>query len=288
MKTSRVGTQGAEQHNRTSLTELQKRIVSGTILIAVLLFFTLFSDTTFAILICAASLIISWEWSRIVRQKPFDVQLMVQGIIVFVSVLFSYKGFHLVALKILCLGFLFVMMISWKNVPFLSSLGILYAGFPAVSLLWIKQDNSYGLYAILYIFFVVIVTDIASYIIGKIIGGKKLAPKISPNKTWSGFLGGIITPSLLAIGLIQLKQCPPSLFFTSLLLALLCQFGDLFESFLKRKFHLKDSSNLIPGHGGILDRVDGLIFASFGAGLLSFIINPAAPAKTLLFWSFST
>ncbi|MFM7084219.1 MAG: phosphatidate cytidylyltransferase [Hyphomicrobium sp.] len=288
MKISRVKTQGTGKQDNTNLTELQRRIFSGFILIGILLFFTLYSNTTFSILVCVTSLIVSWEWSRIVYKNTLNPLLFVQGICVFTCLLLSSRGYHLEALMILIFGLIFLILLSWTNLPLLPSLGILYAGLPGVTLLWIKQDHSYGLYAILYIFFVVIGTDTASYIIGRRLGGKKLAPKISPNKTWSGFLGGISVPSLISIAFIVLKQSSISLFFTTVILALLCQLGDLAESFLKRKFQIKDSSNLIPGHGGILDRVDGLIFASLGAGLMSLIINPTFPAKALLFWSFSS
>lgn len=114
---------------------------------------------------------------------------------------------------------------------------------------------------ILWMFFVVWSTDIFAYFIGKNIGGPKLIPSISPNKTWSGLIGGIIAASI--IGALSTLMFEGSIVFFSIisaLLAIIAQIGDFFESKIKRIFKVKDSGNIIPGHGGILDRIDGLMF----------------------------
>ena len=116
---------------------------------------------------------------------------------------------------------------------------------------------------ILWMFFVVWSTDIFAYFIGKNIGGPKLIPSISPNKTWSGLIGGIIAASI--IGALSTLMFEGSIVFFSIisaLLAIIAQIGDFFESKIKRIFKVKDSGNIIPGHGGILDRIDGLMFVA--------------------------
>jgi len=116
---------------------------------------------------------------------------------------------------------------------------------------------------ILWLFFVVWSTDIFAYFIGKNLGGPKLIPSISPNKTWSGLIGGMVSAAI--IGLLSTLMFEGGILFfmiTSALLAVIAQIGDLFESKVKRIFGVKDSGTIIPGHGGILDRIDGLMFAA--------------------------
>jgi len=139
-------------------------------------------------------------------------------------------------------------------------IGALYIAVPCASLLYIATKNQ-GTYVIMWLLAVVWVSDISAFFIGKIVGGPKLAPKISPKKTWSGFLGTSITAYILGLYSIDFFQSehPKSLMFLTISLALYAQLGDLFESWIKRKFNTKDSGSVLPGHGGILDRVDGIV-----------------------------
>jgi phosphatidate cytidylyltransferase len=142
-------------------------------------------------------------------------------------------------------------------------IGLVYLSIPAMSLIYLR-DSSEGIDVILYLFFLVWGTDIGAYFAGKNFKGPKLAEKISPNKTVSGALGGIM--AALIIGVIAFFTTSSvsflSFLFTSVFLSIISQAGDLFESYIKRKFSVKDSGTLIPGHGGVLDRVDGLLFAA--------------------------
>ena len=142
-----------------------------------------------------------------------------------------------------------------------------------------------GAVAVIYLFAVAWTTDIASFVAGRLIGGPKLAPRISPQKTWSGFLAGMLLPALVGfIFAAQLKSGSAwRLALVSVGLALACQMGDLLESWVKRRFGAKDSSQLIPGHGGLLDRVDGLLLAAVLAALIA-LREPAAPGRALLIW----
>lgn len=137
--------------------------------------------------------------------------------------------------------------------------GFIYALLPALSLLWIRDRAPHGLELLLWIFIVTWTTDIGAYFAGRAIGGPKLAPKISPNKTVAGLVGGMVSAALAGYAWAELTSLSAVLFWLAPLLALAAQAGDLFESWMKRKAGVKDSGNWLPGHGGALDRLDGLV-----------------------------
>ena len=141
--------------------------------------------------------------------------------------------------------------------------GVLYIGLPALSLLWLRNDGPNGIVLVLWLFFVVWATDTFAYFAGRAIGGPRLAPGISPSKTWAGLGGGMLGAA--AVGgtfAAAVGGAGPAAAALAALLAVVAQAGDLFESWLKRRVDVKDSGTLIPGHGGFLDRVDGLLFAA--------------------------
>ena len=149
--------------------------------------------------------------------------------------------------------------------------------------MWIRSDEPWGFAAILFLVAAVAATDVAAFFAGRTLGGPKLAPAISPNKTWSGFIGGITAAALTgAVAAHLFGGNPMTLALTGLALGVIAQGGDLAESALKRRFGVKDASNLIPGHGGFMDRVDGLIAAAIAAAVLASLINPAHPAAALV------
>ena len=174
----------------------------------------------------------------------------------------------------------------WKSKGQLAfSLGTAYICLPLLalsSLYYTNGDDARTL--VLWLVFVVWATDIGGYIVGKTLGGPKLCPAISPKKTWAGLLGAIGFAMLVAyVFALYLKaydyvslpihHTTRLLVFSAGILAVIAQIGDLFESFIKRKLGLKDSSNLIPGHGGLFDRVDGLIFAAGITALVVYLAN---------------
>jgi phosphatidate cytidylyltransferase len=147
-------------------------------------------------------------------------------------------------------------------------LGVLYVVLPAVALVFIRGEAR-GLLLCLWVLAGVWATDIGAYFAGRTIGGPKLAPAISPNKTWAGLGGGVI--AALAFGLIlwRFLELPLALALLSPVLAVVAQAGDLFESALKRRAGVKDSGRILPGHGGVMDRLDGLVTAApVAAGLI--------------------
>lgn len=138
---------------------------------------------------------------------------------------------------------------------------ILYVAAFAESMLFVRKDN---LGALLWLLAIVWSMDIGAYFAGKTIGGPKIAPKISPNKTWAGLIGGMVTAAIVTtiIWLVRLDEFALDATFVAMLFGGLSQIGDFLESWVKRKFGAKDSGNLIPGHGGLFDRLDGLVFAA--------------------------
>lgn len=217
------------------------------------------------------------------------------------GVVMAVAGFALIWIggwpfKIMCLVLGGVIFWEWRQITgknnrqwawFLP--GIVYAVLPTWALIYLRTgDHSFtpipataaGLAVVIAVVATVIATDVGAYFSGRMIGGPKLAPRISPKKTWAGFAGGIVG-AMLVIAILQyllpalssrfvvdpesgisVKDVVLNAILFSLPLSIVSQLGDLFESWLKRKFNVKDSSNLIPGHGGFMDRLDGLIFAA--------------------------
>jgi phosphatidate cytidylyltransferase len=153
--------------------------------------------------------------------------------------------------------------------------GIIYISVPCYFLTQLRIDLDLGKQTVLWIFVLVWSADTGAFVTGRVIGGPKLAPSISPNKTWSGLSGGIFAAGIVGFfsTLILGHQNMVSLTLLSALLGLISQGGDLFESWIKRHFNKKDTGTLIPGHGGLFDRVDGLLTTSAVAATLSFYIK---------------
>ncbi|MCL6697468.1 phosphatidate cytidylyltransferase [Sphingomonas sp. NSE70-1] len=162
-----------------------------------------------------------------------------------------------------------VMYVEWTRIVDTWGLGWKILGFfycllPAVSLLWIRERAEYGgvgtgFDLLIWVFLVVWATDIGAYFAGRAIGGPKLAPSISPNKTVAGLIGGVICAGLLAGAWVYCVGLPAKLLWLAVIFGAAAQLGDLFESGLKRKAGVKDSGTWLPGHGGLLDRLDGLV-----------------------------
>ena len=136
-------------------------------------------------------------------------------------------------------------------------LGYLYIAFACVAIIFLREQG--GLILTLWTLAMVWGTDIGAYFAGKTIGGPKLAPRVSPNKTWAGLIGGIAIATIVSLVFVQTTALNPVIIALAPALAVLAQLGDLLESWLKRKADVKDSSNLFPGHGGALDRLDGIL-----------------------------
>ena len=155
--------------------------------------------------------------------------------------------------------------------------GLAYVGIAEAALLWLRADPAAGRANLLFLVAIVWACDIGAYLVGRLVGGPRLAPRISPGKTWSGALGGLM--AAIAVGLAAAHFMPEAgamwqAAAVAAGIALVAQAGDLFESFVKRRLEVKDSSHIIPGHGGLFDRLDGLLAAAPVAASLAFCLGP--------------
>ena len=168
------------------------------------------------------------------------------------------------------LGLVFGMAIAVAVVARNTALGagLVYIGLPILALLWLRQLPDNGLVLTFWALSLVWATDIGAFFAGRAIGGPKIAPAISPSKTWAGLFGGMAMAMLLAWAFHSWFALPISLVWATPILAIAAQVGDFFESWIKRRAGVKDSGNLLPGHGGVLDRLDGVVTVAPLAALL--------------------
>jgi phosphatidate cytidylyltransferase len=191
------------------------------------------------------------------------------------------------ALALVALGGLGAAALASRSRRAWCASGLLYGAALLIAPVVLRSDARLGFAAILFVFAIVWLSDIAAYFTGRALGGPKLMPRVSPNKTWSGAIGGTLagtlggvllaryfgTTNLIAIGVV------------AIVLSLTSQAGDLFESAVKRHFQTKDASHLIPGHGGLMDRLDGFITAALAAVLIGIAHGGMpAPARGLMVW----
>lgn len=265
--------------------DLLPRLVSAVVLAALVAAFVWAGGYVFAGLVAGVAAIIAWEWGRIIRGGAIDTAMAAHIAVVLFAVGLAAADLIGLAVLAIVVGAILVNLLTVGRHPGLSALGVLYAGLPAVALLWLR-DGAWGLAAIGFLVLAVAATDTGAYFAGRLIGGPKLAPRISPNKTWAGLLGAMAASGLVGVaaGNFIAGASVAKLAMFSIVLAIVAQAGDLGESWLKRKFGAKDASNIIPGHGGFMDRVDGLIAAVVFAALLGALMNVRDPAKAILLW----
>ena len=252
---------------------LRQRILSALVLAPIALVASWAGGWAFAVLAAVAAILMAWEWTRL-SLGAFGLNgwiLAIQGM----AVSFCAVFFPLIALGLIVLGALVAPLPSrnagksvWWPV-----MGAIYIGIPVFSLVWLRGQSD-GLPMLLWILLLVWATDIGAYAVGRLVGGPKLLPRISPKKTWSGLGGGIASAAIVGGAMMACSggntRETLCLAIFSGLLAVIAQAGDLSESWVKRHVGVKDSSNIIPGHGGVLDRLDGLL--------------AAAPVAVLAYW----
>ncbi|MFM1813643.1 MAG: hypothetical protein RLZ98_338 [Pseudomonadota bacterium] len=264
---------------------LKARIVSGIVLAAAALACNAMGGLWFVGLVSFVVVAMAWEWAQITRgPSGFDAALIISAAAVVLSAAATHMNAFALALGLLCLGAVSILAFVPPGRRVFSVAGIFYIGLPTVALIWFRADGALGVYAVLFIFVVVWCTDTFAFGSGKLIGGPRLWPSLSGQKTWAGLLGGVFMAGVAA-GLFAHfvpGADPISLACLGTALGLLSQAGDLLESAIKRYFGVKHASNLIPGHGGVMDRMDGIVGAVAGAALFALVMEPGAPARALL------
>jgi phosphatidate cytidylyltransferase len=264
--------------------DFRLRLLWGFGLAAVAAAFIFSGAISFSVLVVIVALLLSWEWSRLVHGPGADIVLAVHLAAAFAAAMLAAFGYVGLGLLALCIGAILTVVLSLGHNSVYAALGVFYAGLPAIALIWLRSDVAFGLRAVVFLIVLVIAADTAAFLCGRLLGGPKLWPRISPNKTWSGLIGAVIASTVVGawFWLVVPGVSPVRLAATAAVLGLIAQIGDLAESGLKRHFGVKDSSHLIPGHGGIMDRADGLVAAASAAGLIGMAINVHAPARALL------
>ncbi|HZP77120.1 MAG TPA: phosphatidate cytidylyltransferase [Pseudolabrys sp.] len=268
------------------------RVLSAIVLAPTAIITAFFGGWIFAIFWGIAAIATLWEWTTLVAGATARVTFYVGAGALALAVLIAGRDRPGVAMMIVVLGALAAIVFARAERRIWIAAGVCYAAVMFIAPVILRMDDELGLTAILMLFVVVWATDVFGYFVGRAVGGPKLAPRVSPKKTWSGAIGGTAGAVILAVILIKLVWPPaaplpvlPAVGAVALLLSLVAQAGDIFESALKRHFGAKDSSQLIPGHGGFMDRLDGFWAASLLAALAGLARGGFdAPAHGLLLW----
>lgn len=282
------GGAGPARSKPTTLADLGPRLASGIVMIVLALGALHFGGPVFAVFWLVAALAIHWEWQRMVGGDRSDARQIVGATTLLVVGAIVFLGQGDAALLALLIGTVVLAFVSSGPDRVWQIAGLLYAGALLLSVVVLRFSILSGFEAILWLFAVVWGTDVMAYFGGRLIGGPKLWPRVSPSKTWSGFLVGITSGAVLGLVAlsfyaVQIDAFP--LLGLGLIVGAVAQGGDLFESSVKRRFGVKDSSHLIPGHGGFMDRLDGfLAAAAFAAAFGTLRAGEAAAAHGLFIW----
>jgi phosphatidate cytidylyltransferase len=235
-----------------------------------------------------AALAVHWEWQRLIGAPLPWGRMLGGGAALVVSAVLFRLGRHELSWMVLPAAAAFCAWAGGRGYRLWAAGGVFYAGGLLLSVVALRHAPFFGICAIGWLFAVVWGTDVFAYFGGRLIGGRKLAPRISPGKTWSGFLVGVTCGA--ALGAVVAHVWPNveaplgPLFLLGLAAGALAQCGDLFESWIKRRYDVKDSSQLIPGHGGFMDRLDGFIAAAIFAALFGLARGLPSAASGLFFW----
>ena len=270
-----------------SANNLALRVASAAVLAPFALVTAYTGGWAFVLFWTAAALAVLWEWMELVAGKAHRPLFISSAGAVAAAGLLVWLDRPISALLMLVLGALAAAIFSPSARRLWVAFGIGYAGAMLLAPILLRHDAAYGFAVIALLFAIVWTTDVCGYFAGRALGGPKLMPAVSPKKTWSGAIVG--TAGAMIVGL--LVASPFGSFKTVAMLAItfvlsvLAQFGDLFESWVKRQFGAKDSSRLIPGHGGVMDRLDGF-WAAAVAGCLIGLMRGGfdGPARGLLIW----
>ncbi|MDB5741226.1 MAG: phosphatidate cytidylyltransferase [Alphaproteobacteria bacterium] len=268
--------------------EMALRVLFGVFLAVVAVTLDFLSPQWFAGVVVLVALFGAHEWHRLVRdpaqreaaaRRPLHVQTSITGITIALAMMALILDQPALALGLLVVGAAasFVMAQRRSDNPAWHALGVFYLGLPSLALAGIRMFATQGALTVLGLFLIVWATDTGALVFGKLIGGKKLWPAVSPGKTWAGTIGGsftAVTVFSLYIAFFSFNVLAALLFAAGL--SVVAHLGDLFESWVKRRFGTKDSGGLIPGHGGVLDRMDSMVACSVVLALLVFglHINP--------------
>jgi phosphatidate cytidylyltransferase len=265
---------------------LLTRILSAAILAPVAIVVAYVGGWPFVLFWTAAAIAILWEWMGLVAPEN-RVALAAGAAAIVLSAPLAMLGRPLAALLLLAIGAIAAALSAPSQRRSWAAGGVVYAGLMLMAPLLLRGDAMIGAEALFLLFAIVWTTDVLGYFAGRAIGGPKLAPSISPAKTWSGAAAGLVGAAIVvALGVRLVPQARlTTLIAVAIALSIMSQLGDLLESAFKRRFGTKDTSQLIPGHGGVMDRLDGFWAAAVCAALFGVLRGGfAEPAAGLLLW----
>lgn len=267
---------------------LRLRLTSAVVLIALALGTAWLGGPVFLFAWTLAALAVWWEWTGIIGVGP-------RALLASVGALAILGMAATLAMNAPAIAFVCAVIGSGVAAAAASAYpgrlwaltGVFYAAAVLVPAVMLRNDAAFGLIAILWLFAVVWAEDTGAYFVGHLIGGPKLAVRISPNKTWSGAVGGTLAGMIAGSAVVLAAGIAwrPIHLLVAFVIVVAAQFGDLLESAVKRHFGVKDAGTLIPGHGGMMDRIDGFLLAAVFALLIGLMRGGAeAPAQGLLVW----
>jgi phosphatidate cytidylyltransferase len=239
--------------------ELSQRIIVGAILIVVAVAEVWLGGTALWVLATVGGLIMISEFAGLLRVSEQHRRMAMYALCIPLGVLAPIA----LGPSFFAFGLIVGMAIGTTMISRSLALGMgqIYVGLPILALLWLRDQPDNGLVLTFWALSLVWATDIGAYFSGRSIGGPKIAPAISPSKTWAGLIGGMICATLLAFCFHRWLALALPLVWVTPLLAIAAQSGDFLESWMKRRAGVKDSGTLLPGHGGVLDRLDGVVTA---------------------------
>lgn len=236
-------------------------------------------------LVTAAAIGLYVEWLMVVGEVRAVNVTVAGALLLAVAGVCLALGLVDIAVVVLGLGLAVVVLLAAGHRSWAAA-GFVYTAAAQLASVLVRLDDEQGWFALVLVLLVVWASDIGGYVVGRGIGGPKLAPRISPNKTWAGAIGGFLGSLAVAAGWSALgagRLMP--LLAVAAVLSVVSQLGDLFESAVKRHFGVKDSSHIIPGHGGLLDRLDGYVAAIVFAAILGLVrVGLDGVGRGLLVW----
>lgn len=270
-----------------SMSNLALRVSSAAVLAPLALFAAYRGGWMFVLFWAFAAVAILWEWTTMVVGPTYRLMFSSCGGAIAVAGFLAWLGRPIAAMLTIGLGALAAAIFAPSERRLWVTAGIGYSGGMLLAPIFLRADDGFGFAAIVLLFAIVWTTDIFGYFAGRAFGGPKLLPAVSPKKTWSGAIAGVAGAMIVAPLVASLSGSinTPAIVILALVLSVVAQCGDLLESWVKRKFGAKESSHLIPGHGGVMDRLDGF----WSAALLGCVIGLMrggfdAPARGLLQW----
>jgi phosphatidate cytidylyltransferase len=267
--------------------ELARRIASALVLVPLAVATAYVGGWPFTFFWGAAALGVLWEWAALAAGHDRRSVLTTGAVSIALAMVLVTAGQQWSAGLVLAIGTLGAAALAPAERRILLASGVPYAGALGIAPVVLRADSHDGFLAMIFVFAVVWATDIVAYFVGRSVGGPKLMPRVSPKKTWSGSLGGTVAAVVAALAVAAMQALTNwfAIAMLAIVLSVVAQGGDLFESWLKRRVGAKDSSQLIPGHGGLMDRLDGFLAASVVAALIGVARGGFdAPGRGLLAW----